>query len=175
MPGNPDQYTPQNRAIIFFGWLSFLISLGGQAPHVPRADTGHACGEPKRNRVDRRTRFVYRSPSSRYYRSQGWQGYAHWLGTSLTTEDVAREQKKLASGFWKKSAAKSHLSYAIPKKSGNIFRVGIFLIASASPHVRPMGVHRTCGEPGEIKLTAMGVELNGSGTARRLRWRGRWT
>jgi len=26
-----------------------------------------------------------------------------------------------------------------------------------------MGVHRTCGEPDEIELTAIGVELNGSG------------
>ena len=25
-----------------------------------------------------------------------------------------------------------------------------------------MGVHRTCGEPGEIELTPMGVKLNGS-------------
>ena len=35
-----------------------------------------------------------------------------------------------------------------------------FLISSGSPHVRPMG--RTCGEPDEIELTAMGVKLNGS-------------
>ena len=40
-----------------------------------------------------------------------------------------------------------------------------FLISSGSPHVRPMGVHRTCGEPDEIELTAMGVELNGSQVA----------
>ena len=40
-----------------------------------------------------------------------------------------------------------------------------FLISSGSPHVRctPMGVRRTCGEPDEIELTAMGVKLNGSG------------
>ena len=34
------------------------------------------------------------------------------------------------------------------------------MIPSGSPHVRPMG--RTCGEPDEIELTAVGVELNGS-------------
>ena len=33
------------------------------------------------------------------------------------------------------------------------------MISSSSPHVRPMG--RTCGEPDEIELTAMGVKLNG--------------
>ena len=37
------------------------------------------------------------------------------------------------------------------------------MISSGSPHVRPMG--HTCGEPDEIGLTAMGVELNGSGRA----------
>ena len=36
-----------------------------------------------------------------------------------------------------------------------------FLISPCSPHVRPMG--RTCGEPTEIKLTPIGVKLNGSG------------
>ena len=30
-----------------------------------------------------------------------------------------------------------------------------------APHARPMGVHRTCGEPGEIELAPIGVELNG--------------
>ena len=34
------------------------------------------------------------------------------------------------------------------------------MISCGSPHVRPMG--RTCGEPDEIELTAMGVKLNGS-------------
>ena len=36
-------------------------------------------------------------------------------------------------------------------------------ISSGSPRVRPMGVHRTCGEPNEIELTPIGVDLNGSG------------
>ena len=34
------------------------------------------------------------------------------------------------------------------------------MISPGSPHVRP--TERTCGEPDEIELTAMGVELNGS-------------
>ena len=35
--------------------------------------------------------------------------------------------------------------------------MGIFLISSGSPHVRPMG--RTCGEPDEIELTRHGGEI----------------
>ena len=33
---------------MFFGWVFFLISLGGQAPHVLRAHMGlhRTCGEP---------------------------------------------------------------------------------------------------------------------------------
>ena len=36
-------------AVVFFGWVFVLISLGGQAPHVltaHTADMGHTCGEP---------------------------------------------------------------------------------------------------------------------------------
>ena len=40
----------------------------------------------------------------------------------------------------------------------------LFLISSGPTHVQctPVGVHRTCGEPDEIGLTPMGVELNGT-------------
>ena len=31
---------------MFFGWVFFLISLGGQARHVLRAHMGRTCGEP---------------------------------------------------------------------------------------------------------------------------------
>ena len=48
------------------------------------------------------------------------------------------------------------------KRAVNVFGWVFFLISSGSPHVRPMGVHRTWGEPVEIELTAMGVKLNGS-------------
>ena len=34
------------------------------------------------------------------------------------------------------------------------------MISLGAPHVRPMG--HTCGEPNEIELTPIGVELNGS-------------
>ena len=46
------------------------------------------------------------------------------------------------------------------KRAVNVFGWVFFLITSGSPHVRPMG--RTCGEPDENELTAMGVKLNGS-------------
>ena len=54
--------------------------------------------------------------------------------------------------------------YAIWKRAVIFFGWVFFLISSGSPHARctPMGVHRTCGEPDEIELTAMGVKLNGS-------------
>ena len=47
-----------------------------------------------------------------------------------------------------------------PKRAVIFFGWVFFLISPGSPHVRPMG--RTCGEPDEIELAAMGVELNGS-------------
>ena len=47
------------------------------------------------------------------------------------------------------------------KKGGKSFRVGIFLISPARLHARPMG--RTRRRAGETELTAIGVELNGSG------------
>ena len=31
---------------MFFGWVFFLVSLGGQAPHVLRAQMGPTCEEP---------------------------------------------------------------------------------------------------------------------------------
>ena len=37
----------------------------------------------------------------------------------------------------------------------------VFLIVFASPHVRPMGVHHTCGKVNEIELTATHSVLNG--------------
>ena len=48
-------------------------------------------------------------------------------------------------------------------KSGNIFRVGIFLKEGSlgSPHVLRAHMGRACGEPNESGLTPMGVELNG--------------
>ena len=61
-------------------------------------------------------------------------------------------------------------AYAIWKRAVILFGWVFFLISSGSPHVRPMG--RTCGEPDEIELTAMGVELNGSRQVQRGR-RGR--
>ena len=50
-----------------------------------------------------------------------------------------------------------HVGYAIPNKSGCIFRVGIwvsFLISLGSPHVRRTSMGHTCGEPNEVDVTA---------------------
>ena len=66
-----------------------------------------------------------------------------------------------------------HRLVLITKKSGDVFRVGIFLdfvwltTRTEGPHGAYMG--RTCGESDEIELTAIGVELNGS---RRVGWVG---
>ena len=51
------------------------------------------------------------------------------------------------------------------KRAVKCFGWVFVLISSGSPHVlrAHMGVHRTCGEPNEIELTAIGVALNGSG------------
>ena len=46
----------RKRAVVFFGWVFFLISSGGQAPHVLRAHVGvhRTCVRgAKRNRIDR--------------------------------------------------------------------------------------------------------------------------
>ena len=59
------------------------------------------------------------------------------------------------------------------KRAVKFFGWVFFLISSGSPHVRPMGVHRTRGEPDEIELTAMGVKLNGS-RCRPLTYISRW-
>ena len=59
-----------------------------------------------------------------------------------------------------------HGRFAFDTKKGGDAHFGcvFFLILSGgqAPHVRPVG--RTCGEPDEIELAAMGVELNGSRT-----------
>ena len=50
------------------------------------------------------------------------------------------------------------------KRQGNMTnRVRVcFLISIGSPQLRPMGVHRTCGEPNESGLTAINPLLNGT-------------
>ena len=48
------------------------------------------------------------------------------------------------------------------KRAVKFFGWVFFLISSGSPHVRCTPMARTCGEPDEIELTAMGVKLNGS-------------
>ena len=48
-------------------------------------------------------------------------------------------------------AADGHQRYGTPPEPFNVTPMGVNSIPSGSPHVRPMGVHRTCGEPDEIK------------------------
>ena len=48
------------------------------------------------------------------------------------------------------------------QKSGNVFRVGIFLISVGSPHVLRAHMGHTCGEPNEIELTAAHRSLHRS-------------
>ena len=58
-PGAPPWAGPwawsreRKRAVMFFGWVFSLILLGGQAPHVRPIGVRRACGEPRRNRIDR--------------------------------------------------------------------------------------------------------------------------
>ena len=42
---------PAKRAVMFFGWVFFLVSFGGQALHVLRAHRGRTCGEPNENEL----------------------------------------------------------------------------------------------------------------------------
>ena len=53
------------------------------------------------------------------------------------------------------------------KKSGSTFQVGIFLdcVRPTTRTMHPVG--RTCGGPGEIELTPIGVKVNGSRRVRR--------
>ena len=49
----------------------------------------------------------------------------------------------------------------LTKKSGNPCRWVFFLISLGSPHVRCTPMGRTCGEPNEIGLAPIRVNLNG--------------
>ena len=42
-------------------------------------------------------------------------------------------------------------------------------LGGQAPHARCTPMGRTCGEPDEIGLAAMGVELNGSGRVHRIK------
>ena len=134
-----------------FGWVCFLISLGGQAPHVLRAHTwahmGHTRGGPNEIELTAAHGSVYR-PLAGHARAR-----------------LPRVHRRLTLV---RVPPRLHGHVRVVKKSGNVFcRVGIFpdfvgrsgTTRAEGPHVGP---HSTCGEPNEIELTAMGVMLNGS-------------
>jgi len=56
-PAVPEGSRPAKKAVIFFGWAFFLVSLGGQAPPVLGPHGAHARGA-KRNRSDCRSRII---------------------------------------------------------------------------------------------------------------------
>ena len=56
-------------------------------------------------------------------------------------------------------AAGSDAAYVSRKRAVICFGWVFFLISLVSPHVRPVG--RTCGEPNEIELTTIQLQLNG--------------
>ena len=84
-----------------------------------------------------------------------WQNKANVKPSASDVEDVWTLCKD--SIKWVKMSTGAVRSR---KRAVKCFGWVFFLISSGSPHVRPMG--RTCGEPDEIELTAMGVKLNGS-------------
>ena len=68
------------KVVIFFGWVVFLTSLGGQAPHVSLAHMGHACGEP--NEIELTTAHVL------FYRPQ--QGGMAVAGAAMSGGTLER-------------------------------------------------------------------------------------
>ena len=60
------------------------------------------------------------------------------------------------------SASRNALAAWSRPRAATCFGLVLLLISSGPPRVRctPMGVHRTCGGPGDIEMTPMAVELN---------------
>ena len=79
---------------MFFAWVFFLISFGGQAPHVLRAHMGRTCGEP--NKIELTIRVLTGS-LCRYLSGLTWDGWdpelmcridpASSAGTKMELED----------------------------------------------------------------------------------------
>ena len=70
---------------MFFGWVFYLISLGGQAPHVLRAHVGRTCGEP--NGIDLTIRVLtdyYMIPPLSRYEGGGLIRHQYLVSTSTT-------------------------------------------------------------------------------------------
>ena len=80
--------------------------------------------------------------------------------TGLWSLIVSQFSNECPLALWTNNWSAPRAARARSRKRAEMFFGWVFfLISSGSPHVRPMG--RTCGEPDEIELTAMGVKLNG--------------
>ena len=128
-------------------WPTPRLRAGPAARVRGASQAAHATGNPSQQDAARAWRVTRAAPRWRCAFCKGSPAHRaavrHWPIHSICSRGARRTV------------------YLLTAKSGDIFRVLVFfLISSGSPHVRPMG--RTCGEPDEIGLTAMGVELNGS-------------
>ena len=70
--------------------------------------------------------------------------YTLCCGISIAASDQPNLNKGWANATWDRKQVRGHEPF-------NSTPVGVNSISSGSPHVRPMGVHRACGEPDEIK------------------------
>ena len=101
--------------------------------------------------------------------------HAQQSGASDAFSTSAANVEKMLRGAARNTSRSGavHLTYALPcttapplhdlptPKSGNIFRVGSFILISPA-HLRVHTMGRTCMWVGEVGLTPIGVELNGS-------------
>ena len=144
---------PRSRAskqrVTFFGWVFFLISLG--SPHA--RPMGHTCGEPNKIELTAAHTLHYRSFSG-HAAMTSWapEGWAVQLG-----------------------AAWPFCTYGgtLTKKSGKMFRVGIFLdfvwLTTRTPHgayVRRARRNRIDSHGGEIERLALQGAAGPTSTSR---------
>ena len=141
---------------MFCGWVFFLISLGGQAPHVRPMWALSTCGEPNEIEFTAAHGLCYRSSAGLYRIVASCGGYVIRYPSSVIRYLLSGIQHS-ASGIFQ----------------GAVMFVGwVFYLMSLggqAPHAlrAHMGVHRTCGEPNEIDLTATNPSLNGLPLRRR--------
>ena len=76
----------KKRAVVFFGWEFFLISLG--SPHAG-AQMGHTCGEPNKSTLTAAHRSFYR-PLVRYPRSKEGTANESEAMKNITLQDLVK-------------------------------------------------------------------------------------